>query len=328
MPVFPAPDYQEFVRLAQAAGSGLGRNWHADGALGPLGKLLRHNSDHLNIVAAIRSLENTVDANHVNKMQKYRRAISYVEFNFPVPRPLWQIADDANSMAYRFNQNGTAPTCNFVEGGHVQYGSLTRTNGGVPTALNLSIPDFIVANAGTTRLLIVHLGGTQGDMNIRWSGNTAAQHMSAAIRAAANNAVGVCILRDPHTGARGVGVPTAANAVCPEIRTAVQQVPGPNVWVADSGHSHSFFHDPAFRAWITAPNITNAVVMGYQADICVKANVFGVEEIDQSINPGPQLVPSMLNVVNVVTSRPLLSNDGGAIGDAVCWSTLQGINRD
>jgi hypothetical protein len=68
--------------------------------------------------------------------------------------------------------------------------------------------------------------------------------------------------------------------------------------------------------------------MGFDADICVRGNVFGVAEEDATAAP-PNVVPSMMNFVNVVTSRPLLS--GGAAGTVqafASWGDLCYMRND
>jgi len=57
------------------------------------------------------------------------------------------------------------------------------------------------------------------------------------------------------------------------------------------------------------------VVMGFDADICVHANVFGSKQyVKESVPVGaltpPQLLPALLGEKDIVTSRPLLIGTG------------------
>jgi len=70
------------------------------------------------------------------------------------------------------------------------------------------------------------------------------------------------------------------------------------------------------------------VVLGYQADICVRGNVFGVAEEIAGANPR-RVSPAIINVQDVITSRPLLWADGGAIGTFGQWGMqMCGQDRD
>jgi hypothetical protein len=152
--------------------------------------------------------------------------------------------------------------------------------------------------------------------------------MNMVLATAAAAQIHTCILCDPHHRGRGVGLPTPTNAVCAGLQHAVGQIPGTHVWVADGAAEHSAFHDPAYQGWVTQAGVDTVVVMGFDADICVRGNVFGVAEEVAGALPR-RVVPALINFVDVLTARPLLS--GGAAGTVQqmgSWGGLCYTQRD
>jgi nicotinamidase-related amidase len=352
MPLYANANYTEFVRRAQLEGSGLGTKWHQDGALKALGALLRADSTGMQVQAAIATLARTRDNVHQSKLRKYRDAIAYVENTFPIARGLRQAPLGARIQARRYTRNLAPPTINFVNN-RPNLGSFRVTSATLQGDEDFTVADFMEVNAASTRVLLVHLGTAQPDMAQLWDGTSALAHMNAVLATAAAQQIHVCILCDPHRRGRGVGTPTPANAVCGGLAAAVGLLPGTHVWVADGGNEHSAFHDPAFLPWLTAPGVTDVVVMGFDADICVRGNVFGAAEflaapvVQPVVQPGaqplaqpgvqpvaqpplvaPTLVSALINHVDVVTARPLLS--GGAAGSVTqgVWGSLCFPTRD
>lgn len=357
MPLYANANYTEFVRRAQLEGSGLGTKWHQDGALKALGELLRADSTSMAVQAAIATLARTRDSVHQSKLRKYRDAIAYVENTFPIARGMRQAPTGARIQARRYTRNLVPPTITFTAN-RPNLGSFRVTSATLQDEEDFTVPDFMEANAASTRVLLIHLGTAQLDMGRLWDGTSALAHMNAVLATAAAQQIHVCILCDPHQRGRGVGTPTPANAVCGGLRAAVGLLPGTHVWVADGGGEHSAFHDPAFLPWLTAPGVTDVVVMGFDADICVRGNVFGAAEFlapapvvqplaQPVVQPGaqalaqpgvqpvaqppvvaPTLVSALINHVDVVTARPLLS--GGAAGSVTqgVWGSLCFPTRD
>jgi hypothetical protein len=327
MPQYPVHYYTEFVALALRSGSGLGKKSHLDGTLKALGRLLRRDSTVIELVAAIAALGRARDNAHISKLRKYRKAIAFLENTFPIAPGLRQAPVGAGVEAIRYVQNATRPTATFTQG-NLNYGSLQLTKSTAQIGLDMTVTEYIEANAANTRLVLIHLGGHQGDMGRSWDGATALDHMNAVLNAAAEQNMHVCILRDPHTGVRGQNLPTPTNAVCAGLQNAVGAIPGTHIWVADGGSQHSAFHDPAYQAWINTQGVNAVIVMGFDADICVRGNVFGISERDANA-PQPSLVPALINFVDVVTSRPLLS--GGAAGTVQSmdyWGNLAFMKQD
>lgn len=323
MPKYPKIHYDKFVQLANEQGSGLEKGWHQDGALKSLGALLRKDSSQDDIVSAIKALADVKDNTHTNKQRKYRKAIRHLEDTFPIPQDkrVWR-----GMEAVKYLREPTRPSVIFKDN-NIDYSSLKL----IKTTLQrigVSVEDYMEDNSNTTRMLLIHLGQPQEDMNHKWDGATALQHMNSVISKAAQKGVPICILRDPHSGVRGQNVPKPVDAVCDGLRHAIGQVPGNNVWVADGGGQHSAFHDPKFQGWVDLEEVKTVIVMGFDADICVRGNVFGVSEKAEGVNP-PSLVPALLNFADVLTSRPLLSGGGaGTIQQIDSWGDLVYAKRD
>lgn len=326
MPQYPNQYYNQFVSLAQGSGSGLGKRWHRDGALKKFGQLLRADTTAIQLREAIAALGRTRDDAHISKLRKYRKAIAFVENTFPIVPGLRQAPIAAGVEAIRYVRNPTPPTATFTNN-NLNYGSIQLTKSTAQMDLDMTVSEFIEANANTTRLLLIHLGAAQPDMNDRWDGATALDHMNATLFAAAENGLHVCILRDPHNGARGQNIPTPVNAVLAGLQNAVGAIPGSDIWVADGGNKHSAFHDPGFQGWVTANGITSVVVMGFDADVCVCGNVFGASEAVANSVP-PRVVPALINFVDVVTSRPLLSGGRAGIQKFDYWGNLSFLKQD
>jgi hypothetical protein len=327
MPQYPDYSYTEFVALAQGRGSGLGKKGHLDGTLKALGALLSRDSTVIEVVAAIAALGRIPDNAHISKLWKYRKAIAFLENTFPIPPARRQAPVGAGVEAIRYVQNATRPTATFTNG-NLNYGSLQLTKSTAQIGLDMTVTEYIEANAANTRLVLIHLGGPQADMSCSWDGATALDHMNAVLNAAAKNNMHVCVLRDPHKGVRGQNVPTPANAVCAGLQNSVGGIPGTHIWVADGGDLHSAFHDPAYQAWVSTPAVNAVIVMGFDADVCVRGNVFGIAELAANAVT-PSLVPALLNFTDVVTSRPLLSGgDKAAIQTFNSWGNLAFMKTD
>ena len=327
MPQYPDHYYTEFVALAQRVGSGLEKKGHLDGTLKAVGALLRRDSTGIEVREAIAALGRVRDNAHISKLWKYRKAIAFLENTFSIPPGLRQAPVGAGVEAIQYLRNTTRPTATFTNG-NLNYGSLQLTKSTAQIGQDMTVTEYIEAKAANTRLVLIHLGGPQGDMSHSWDGATALEHMNAVLNAAAENNMHVCILRDPHTGVRGQNVPTPTNAVCAGLQNAVVGIPGTNIWVADGGNKHSAFHDPAYQAWVSTPGVTAVIVMGFDADVCVRGNVFGISEAAANANP-PSLVPALINFVDVVTSRPLLSGgDAGTIQSMDYWGNLAFMKQD
>lgn len=86
-----------------------------------------------------------------------------------------------------------------------------------------------------------------------------------------------------------------------------------------SHNKHSLFHDVNFRGTFLTAAISAVVVMGFDADICVRANVFGCPELNEdgydvgsapAPAADPTLVRALVNEKDVITSRPMLLTGG------------------
>lgn len=327
MPKYPSDNYKEFVAITQECGSGLGTRWHSDGALKALGELLRKDSRIDDIVRAITALSRVRDNAQTNKLRKYRKAIAYLERTFPIPRAQRKAPIEGRSTeAIRYVMSATLPTA--TPNTPINNSGAFMTKSAAQIGLNMTVPEYMAAHADNVRVLLIHLGTPKEYMSIEFDGVSSLEHMNAVLRTASEYRIHVCVLCDPHERGMGVGTPTAGDAVCDGLRHAVGAIPETHIRVADAGSNHSAFHDPAHRDWVTAPGVNSIVVMGYQADVCVRGNVFGISETLQGSQP-PRLVPALINVKDVITAKPLLWADGGSIGAFVQWGMhMCGPNRD
>jgi hypothetical protein len=256
----------------------------------------------------------------VNKLIKYRKAIAYLEHTFPIPTPQRQAPVGGRSIeAIRYVMSPTPPTATLdPTSNNFRAASLVTAKSTAQIGLGMTVPEYMQANAASTRVVVIHLGSHQPYMDILFDGTSSVEHMKAVLRTAANAPIHVCILCDPHQRGVGVGTPSPTNAVCADLQGVVSQIPATHIKVANGGANHSAFHDPTYRAWITAPGVTAIVVLGYQADICVRGNVFGISE--ELVGAIPRrIAPALINFKDVITSKPLLCNDGNSISQFNEW---------
>src|SRR5690606_32242038 len=95
--------------------------------------------------------------------------------------------------AIRYVRNPTPPSASFVNG-HVNYHTLRLSPALAQIGQDMTVPDYMEANAANTRVVLIHLGGAQNDMAFAWDGLPALEHMNAVLRTAAEFHMHVCIL--------------------------------------------------------------------------------------------------------------------------------------
>lgn len=161
---------------------------------------------------------------------------------------------------------------------------------------NQTIEQYMLINRATTSVLLIHLSGVVGGMQTLFEGRSTIQHIVSSLRVARLLALPVCALT------------MDANAdVCAPMQGEYAQLPNTTrVFVNDR---HTGAHMPQFLNFVTArPNL---VVMGFDAGICVFANVFGCTDILANGTFSPPL-STLANVVmsraTLVSTTPISSN--------------------
>ncbi len=94
--------------------------------------------------------------------------------------------------------------------------------------------------------------------------------------------------------------------VCGQLQTEVNLFPGNlTTSVNETGNAHMGNRHQAFRDFVN--NNGTMIVMGFDANVCVRANLFGAEEYyDDNIGNAHKTVPPIVSMADVVTSRAML----------------------
>jgi hypothetical protein len=116
------------------------------------------------------------------------------------------------------------------------------------------------------------------------------------LRAIQHRGGGACAL---HIGA----TPPVMAALSTEFNACA-----PHVAVNELGHRHMGGIHAAFNNFVT--NYPTVVVMGFDADVCVRANLFGATEYPANAVVGTSALTPIAAQANVVTSRAVLVTVG------------------
>jgi hypothetical protein len=269
--------------------------------LRPLIAILKDPNGTANqVVQAIDNLTRTADAQYRNKANKYKEALYFLQHDYPIPTVNRVSINPQASEAVRFTQTPVPP--GFNQFGPAMYGHTDRLV--APSAsLHQTIEEFIYTApaipAVNIGIVMIHLGAFQQSMLDRYDGWRVLDHMNSVLRVGWNCHCDLCIL---HMGAQP--------EVCPELDPEVSYF-FHRVTVHELGHAHMGNSHPSFLQFMQTHN--PVVVMGFDANICVRANLFGTNEYMPHIGPGPDPhtpVPPIVSVTDVVTSRAVLVCNG------------------
>jgi hypothetical protein len=157
------------------------------------------------------------------------------------------------------------------------------------TPLNRTLEQYIIENHAVVGVLLIHLSDWVKGMELMFDGRATLTHINSVIRVARLMGCELCCLT------------MNANAdVCAELVSEYNQI-GHRVKVLEpTTHTSS---DLKFTTFIARQE--NLVVMGFDAAICVFANVFGSNDRDQGA-----FRPPLLTQTNIVMSRAALVSDG------------------
>lgn len=340
MPRYPAANFTRFMNLARAADpnldAALNRMRPRRSTLKPLVDLLNEDTcSRMKVRKALLGLADKSGGTYVTKANKYKEAIYYLERTYPGLEPGFRISvKPRQSEAARFVQTATQPQGQTEWKSWVNPDTMQAmwspycTNFTAPAPSNaerlgMTVEDYLMQNPQTAVILLIHMQNPQNDRTILWDGWSAEHHMGMVLDVAQKLLIPLCVLKFPGM----IGDPD----VYPALAGIVNQFP--NV-VRVSQRAHSCVLDQNFTNLLQGGRNT-VVVMGFEADICVKANVFGSQQVSEVAVPQgggpapaplPTLVPALVNEANVVTSRPMLLNGGGGPIGAGWWGPLSMVN--
>lgn len=297
MPVCPNAILDEFMRRLRAVNATLDRGLSASvfgkSSLQPLVALLKTpGCTPLGIYRAIAALEPA-------SVDKYRDGLSYLLRGFPGLNANGIQLDDLRSQpipqtqAARYTRSITP--ADFDPDNRRGQGIFVKP----PSAfMGMSIVKYLLANPADAGLLLIHLGhaGSAG-LDVRFNGRTSLEYMTSVLRVARLMGCPIAVLSMAKDG---------EEHLCPVLLTEFTQVPQTRRLV---------IHEPAFHTGTNQPAMVNflrsrprMIVMGFDATICVFANVFGSEE---RMSPhDPTFRPPLINFADIIMSRATLACNG------------------
>lgn len=184
--------------------------------------------------------------------------------------------------------------------------ALYAKGGWAPTAatasnfLGKSLEHYILETAGLGAVMI-DVGDKVPQMDLVVDGASHLDHLNSTMRALAFKGAPLCVLHQKDS------------TVCAELATAANRCTTTYVKVPTGhmGGASQVFQDFVDR-------FTTVVVMGFDGDVCVGANVFGSPEL----RPDRTLIEPIITKANVVTSRAVLV--GTTLTKVQEWSCLFG----
>lgn len=238
------------------------------------------------------------------------------------------------SNAVKFGKSANSPTatCQWNQfegqggvklGASIVQGTFQHATATSCDSLDMTVEDYMLKNPATTRLFLIHVSAHQNGMDQTYDGRTCVEHINSVLELGAKLRMKLAILQEPSVNP---ATKTAMNAVFDGFKHGVGQYDEERATVINGGMNHTGWSDPAFGAWINVASTRSLVVIGCDADICVRANVFGSTEFVDSTSPlgtvtPPRLVPALLERKDIVTSRPMLIA-AGKVQQAE-WDLLQ-----
>lgn len=272
-------DFMTLVREANPSYS----SW-VSSALTPLEKLLAKNTCTPTLVdAQISALAATADKEYVNKANKYKDALYFLQCTYPGIGPVKVLPVGGGAVAARmYLMTAKEPTLQanplFVNRVDPAYTDL----GGAP------VEEFLLGHSGMSLgVLLIHLSTDEAPLKKQFCGWSAIHHMRSVIRVASYLNLKHCVL-----------FIQGAPAIKPlqDVLDNADATPVQN-------QNHCGMMAPEVRAF--ASRYEALVVMGFDADTCVQATMFGSPVL---LDGKP--VPAVVNYASKVTSRPLLVTTG------------------
>ena len=285
-----------------------------------------------NVIRHIRSMKNERDGTYRTKANKYKDALYHLvqEGNIPGFQPAdYTVGGIDATKAYSFPITPVSP--NFDPSRpHPKTPGIQRLtpNAGWVGPHSMTVEDY-VARGNSDGIFIIHMQGNEAAFDMKFDGWTSKQHMNSVLRVAKRRGVPIYALN------MGAG------------DTCLDEENNYTAGLRTTGHnpeSHSGQQLANFRLWLAGK--ANVVVMGFDATVCVDANLFGTAEYIEAVhgvgaqhvyaamgrivrlrNQQVRFVKPLVSVANVVTSRALLATGNQLIPftNVGQWGNLYGM---
>ena len=267
-------------------------------SLAQLVAILRNvNGNAGQVTAAINQIKAQADPTYINKANKYKNALHFLQRTYPIPTAQWVPLGAQRSRAVRFP---TVPMpAPFNPYGPGMYNAVQRLQpqGQWEGVAARSVEDYIYTAAGPVGAVLIHVDAHQPGMDIVVDGMRVIDHMKNVLRAIQHRGGGALAL---HIG----NTPPVLPALQAEFNACVAN----RVVVNEQGHRHMGGFHAAFNNFVTG--YATVVVMGFDADVCVRANLFGATEYPANPVNGTSAIRPIAAQADVVTSRAVLVTVG------------------
>jgi hypothetical protein len=271
-------------------------------SLAPLVAILRDvNGTAAQVTGAIATLRGRQDAAYGNKANKYKKALNFLQRTYPIAQNQWAALGATRSRAIRFTQTPMPATFNpYGPDMHRNFQRLQPASQWVGPHVS-SVEDFVYQSAAPVGAVLIHVDAVQGGMQTLIDGMTVIDHMKSVLTAIRHRNGNVCALHIGNT-----------QPVCQALQPEFNAFAAP-VAVNEPGHRHMGSVHAGFRNFIG--QYQTVVVMGFDASICVRGNLFGATEYPHPpVALGTSSLPPITSLANVVTSRALLVSMGAING--------------
>ena len=259
-----------------------------------------------------------------DKQQKYWKALLYLRESYTPklpPTPLRGGAKLGKLNAAFFKKNTAKPqdwdkdfsgqkgstelAKRIGYGTHLQYKYEHEIASETNYSLNKTLEQYIIENPSTVAGVLVHLGEAVPELDVTVEGVTHRNHIISVLNSLANvNAPLICVTFENKPAVCGGGISEAANK-CNML--VVEGIEG----------QHMGGHDEDFQDFVDdKPNI---IMMGFDGDICVGANSFGLSEVNKAT--GKRVLP-VISKANIITSRAVLVTNNTGITKVEKWGVL------
>ncbi len=218
------------------------------------------------------------------KVKKYKEALLYLLATYP---GLPKHADEID-----FGPLGTLEAAQFnqtaLPGNYDPSNSATGV-GTAPHRLGVTVEQFVIARR--PGIILIHMSEWDDGMGEMFEGRRCLDHIRSVLDAGRRRKCDLCILSMFED-----------KPVLAELLPDVGRFDGRLEVVVPRHHMggrEKAFRDFAWQHWYL-------VVMGFDATICVDANLFGAAET----LPNGRFIPPLVTLANVVTSRAVLVTTG------------------
>lgn len=294
-------------------------------ATGPLKNLIEVlNRDHYSpedVRRNIQTLAATSDATYLTLANKFRQALWYLQETYPIKTDKWVSVvpnESLSSAAYYEKTNMPAnfntyqiPPQTLTEQEEIEATKqkIIRQASGIDRTLTIedtdhlmtkncwlgkTIEEHIITSDYKPGVILIHLGDYRNGMETMIDGYPVVEHIKSVLRVAQKEDGDLCNL---HM--------TQDKNICNELRNDVAAFAANRIVDISEPERHMGGRHQAFRDFVKNHNYV--IVMGFDADICVRANLFGAPE---HYGNKHTTVPPILSMANVVTSRAVLVSKG------------------